>query len=316
MDISFIIPAYNEEKNIGLTIQSIRLSMERACVRFGRELAYEVIVVDNGSVDRTASICRENGVEPVESYAKTIGALRNYGAHVAKGAVFVFLDADIVLLQGWSDNFPAVFKTLMESELIISGSKVLSADPETFLSRVWFHESAREQKYMNSAHLIIHRKFFQGLSGFDESLISGEDSDLSRRALILGGTIQSVSGLQVVHHGAPGNLWDFFRRERWHGRGDFQSWEIFRSSRPSHLAVANLGAIVAAVMVGIFVTFWSLTVYPLILVALSSAAAFHRTGCRLNERFAPLILIYSVYIMGRTLSLLDSLCGVRPQRWR
>lgn len=316
MDVSFIIPAYNEEECIASTIQSIRSSIDITSVRFGPHFSCEIIVVDNGSKDQTVSVCRQMGVQPIESLAKTIGALRNVGASSASGAVFVFLDADISLLPDWSEWFPKVFKMLIESTSIISGSKVLPADTDTFLSRVWFRESKKDPGYMNSAHLIIHRDLFNKLSGFDESLISGEDSDLSRRALMLGGVIKPVPGLKVVHHGSPGNLVEFFRRERWHGHGDFQSWEILRKSKPSHLAIANLGAAIAAVVGTIFVTPWSIVAYLAVLGCLSGLSALHRTGYRLEKMVPGLILLYSIYITARSISLIDCLTGTRPGRWR
>lgn len=316
MDLSFIIPAYNEEEHIASTIQSIRSSVDASSIRVGRLFSYEIIVVDNGSKDQTSLVCRQMGVLPIESLATTIGALRNVGARSASGSVLVFLDADITLLPDWSECFPEVFKMLIESPSNISGSKVLPADPATFLSRVWFQENKKDLGYMNSAHLLIHRDFFAKLSGFDESLVSGEDSDLSRRAIILGGSIRPVSGLKVIHHGSPSNLWEFFRRERWHGHGDFQSWEILRKSRPSHLAIANLIAMITAVVGSIFVSPWGLAMYPLALGCLSGASAFHRVGYKLEKRVGPLILLYAIYIMARTFSLFDRVTSTRPGRWR
>jgi len=41
----------------------------------------------------------------------------------------------------------------------------------------------------------------------------------------------------VYHNGYPRTLRAFFKREAWHGRGDFSSWRIFTKSRVAQLAV-------------------------------------------------------------------------------
>ena len=84
--ISIIIPAYNEEKFLPKLLRSIR------------KQAYknkEVIVADASSTDRTAEIAGEYGARVVEGGMPAVG--RNNGAKKAKGDIFLFLDADVVL---------------------------------------------------------------------------------------------------------------------------------------------------------------------------------------------------------------------------
>ena len=54
-NISFIIPAFNEEKLLAKTLASIHNSMKFV------ERSYEIIVVDNNSTDRTSQIATEEG---------------------------------------------------------------------------------------------------------------------------------------------------------------------------------------------------------------------------------------------------------------
>lgn len=316
MDVSFIIPAFNEEEKIGSTIRSIQSSLEVIGGRLGRPMSYEIIVVDNGSTDRTIAICQSFGVEPLVSLATTIGALRNHGAGRANGLVYVFLDADISLLPGWAEAFVDVFKMVQDSVGMISGSKVLPSGGDSFVARTWFGEGNTTAAYMNSAHLIIHRDFFARLSGFDESLISGEDSDLSRRALLLGGRIVPMPHLRAAHHGVPTTLGQFFQRERWHGHGDFQSLEILRKSRPSQLALINVASAAIALLASVAFIPWSLLGYIAVLGGMATLAAFHRCNCRLEKKLPALIMLYVIYITARSVSFIDFLTSTRPARWR
>ena len=73
--LSVIIPAYNEEQSIGLVLSQIREVMR------GSGLAYELIVVDDGSEDRTRAIAKEVRDVSVLSHRKN----RGYGAALKTG---------------------------------------------------------------------------------------------------------------------------------------------------------------------------------------------------------------------------------------
>lgn len=87
--ISVIIPAHNEERYILRTVQSVKNQ------RFKN---FEIIVVDDGSTDRTASIVK-NEADFVVSLKKKSGpaAARNMGVKKSSGEMLIFLDADTVL---------------------------------------------------------------------------------------------------------------------------------------------------------------------------------------------------------------------------
>ena len=96
IQLSFIIPAFNEEDHIRETVESIRTTV--LLWRGNSDsIGFEIIVIDNGSTDRTCSISREMGLTTLVKPGITVGALRNNGAMVAKGHVFVFLAAEISL---------------------------------------------------------------------------------------------------------------------------------------------------------------------------------------------------------------------------
>lgn len=86
--LSFIVPAYNEERWIGKCLSSIRTTMALVAE------PYEVIVVDDASTDATSQIAQRIGARTLRVEHRKISAVRNAGAAAACGQVFFFVDAD------------------------------------------------------------------------------------------------------------------------------------------------------------------------------------------------------------------------------
>src|SRR5437899_1041905 len=91
MKVSVIVPAYNEERLIGQTLEQLR----RAMAAFGRAgWMSELIVCDNNSTDRTAELARQSGASVVFEPINQIARARNSGAAAASGDWLIFVDAD------------------------------------------------------------------------------------------------------------------------------------------------------------------------------------------------------------------------------
>src|SRR5262245_5381206 len=86
--ISVIIPAHNEERYLGKTLEALNRQ------NYGW---FEVIVVANGCTDRTAEVARGNCQRLIVLSQKGLGMARNLGARMARGDLLVFLDADTAL---------------------------------------------------------------------------------------------------------------------------------------------------------------------------------------------------------------------------
>ena len=88
MRISVIIPAFNAASTIEQTLQSV-LDQTSA--------PYEVIVVDDGSTDRTSDVVNQFNGLPIKLLAQSnlgLGSARNSGMELATGEAYAFLDAD------------------------------------------------------------------------------------------------------------------------------------------------------------------------------------------------------------------------------
>lgn len=85
MKLSIVLPAKNESAAIGQTIAKIQQL----------QLAYEVIVVNDGSTDQTKQVAESAGAKVVtHPYSKGNGAAIKTGARTATGDIIVFMDAD------------------------------------------------------------------------------------------------------------------------------------------------------------------------------------------------------------------------------
>lgn len=91
--LSFVIPAYNEARLLGSTLRAID-----AAARALR-LTFELIVVDDASVDRTAEVARAHGARVIPVSFRQIAATRNAGARAAAGDWLVFVDADTIISE-------------------------------------------------------------------------------------------------------------------------------------------------------------------------------------------------------------------------
>jgi dolichol-phosphate hexosyltransferase len=87
--VSIIIPAYNEEKNLGNVLIELRRFLELA------QVDHEIIVVDDGSTDKTKEIASQNGVKILSNKTNQgKGSALKRGFECAKGEIIVTMDAD------------------------------------------------------------------------------------------------------------------------------------------------------------------------------------------------------------------------------
>ncbi len=89
IDVSVVIPSFNEEDAISSVIDDVHAAMDST------DYKYEIIVVDDCSADSSARIAREKGVRVIERKMNGgSGASRKTGLKNARGEIVVMLDAD------------------------------------------------------------------------------------------------------------------------------------------------------------------------------------------------------------------------------
>lgn len=167
--VSVIIPAYNAETYLSDAIESV----------LGQNYQpLEILVVDDGSSDRTAEIAKEYGARIRYVYQTNAGpaAARNAGINLANGEIIGFLDADDL----WSKNFlTTLVNILVESPTIEIAQGVIEDVP---LAESVLPENYPAYQFINLGSALYRRTVFDKISGFDETMRYGEDMDFFLRA--------------------------------------------------------------------------------------------------------------------------------------
>jgi len=217
LDFSVIIPARDEEANISLCLDSI-FSNHYPSER------YEVIVVDNGSDDRTVDVAVARNAIVAQLPDVNISALRNQGANLARGRVLAFIDADCTVAVDWLQQ---ASRYLDQPDIALFGSPPGIPQESTWVQRTWFLVRGRtgdhevtEVGWLESMNMFIPRQFFFKVKGFNEELVTCEDVDISYRLAEYGRVISDLR-IRATHHGEARTLREFFRKERWRGKSNY-----------------------------------------------------------------------------------------------
>ena len=170
--LSFIVPAYNEERLLGPTLEALH-----AAARAVAE-PYELIVVDDGSIDGTVEIARANGARVVRVQFRHIARTRNAGAHAALGSTLVFVDADTIVPEA----------TLRATIAALGKGAVGGAPPcMSTAACLWaglllpvFRGILRAGRLAAGCYVFCSRAAFDAVGGFDEHLYAAEEIAFSR----------------------------------------------------------------------------------------------------------------------------------------
>lgn len=310
LSISFIIPAYNEEVFLPSVLKNIAKYTPP-------ELTYEVIVADNGSEDKTVQLARKAGAKVLIDKKATIGGLRNLAVDSSTGKVLVILDADILLTQMWADNIVDVHKSLMGDCYQVTGSRCGIPTPAGWIEKAWFKPLVNQTqavKYINSGHLIVSRKLFDIVGGFDVNLETGEDYAFGQAALQAKAVITNNPLLSVVHKGYPKTIYQFMRREMWHGRGDCESLHNMVTSKVAMASVLfaflHLLLVIGFVMPSAVVV---VTAMVAILV-MCIAASIYKHNAQTIEDIVSLSFLYYLYFVSRFFSCIPNMSVRSVQR--
>jgi glycosyltransferase involved in cell wall biosynthesis len=179
MNVSIIIPTLNEESMLPRLLDSIKIQDFND---------YEVIVADAGSKDRTKEIAEGYGYKVVDGGLPATG--RNSGAAVAQGDFFFFLDADVILPQGFLRN---VYNEMQDRYFDLATCEIRPLS-DYRLDRV-LHRMMNLAVLLNLKTdpkafgfcIFVTRRLFRRIGGFDETIYVAEDNDFVKRASVLRG---------------------------------------------------------------------------------------------------------------------------------
>ncbi len=182
MDLSVIIPAYNEAAYIGRLLDSLAVARQQLAP--GRKV--EVIVVDNGSTDETASVARGRGATVVEEPERKIAAVRNAGARAARGRTFVFIDADNLASPNLLAEIDRVMVHHENGSPQVQSGRYAGGGVEVLPDR-WSIGIALTYAFfwtsfwllgISAGVIFVSREGFDAVGGFDPTLYAGEDAKI------------------------------------------------------------------------------------------------------------------------------------------
>lgn len=183
MDISVIVPTYNEEKYIKKTLKSI--------VNQKTDLAYELIVSDCSSDDRTVKIANRYADKIMKDDKKGAAHARNKGASIAKGKILIFIDADTIISPDYLESVWHKFNNDPSLAGISFAFKFSKQTPsliftEEIINDYFIMKSELGWTTLPGCNTCVLKDKFKKIGGYNNSLL--EDAELSRRLLLIGKT--------------------------------------------------------------------------------------------------------------------------------
>lgn len=194
---------------------------------------FELIIIDNGSTDGTVEFLKifetqKNNVRVVynsENYGYSKGC--NQGAEIAQNEYIAFLNNDILLSRGWSDNIFGVFEKESDAGLVsasqIEGNEYKEWMYPKIMKKMLGKRSCDYKVAIKPCFscIITKKAIFNKIGGFDENFIPAyfEDDDLSWR-YIFAGYKNFISQKSYIYHKGSltgkslTNLNEIFERNR------------------------------------------------------------------------------------------------------
>jgi glycosyltransferase involved in cell wall biosynthesis len=215
--VSVVVPTRNRAAWLGYVFDALARQVYPSS-------SMEVVVVDNSSTDDTEEVVRQwTEVLPfrVRFFRKANegpASSRNYGAAHAIGEVIAFTDSDCMPDPGWLLNG---VRALDDSVGVVTGPIHPRRTADThFFFNAQLGVVLRDTGLYRTASLIVPRRVFELVGGFDESyalgpggaLIGGEDTDLGWRIRRSGHQAVFRPDVIMVHLATPIKFRDWLTR--------------------------------------------------------------------------------------------------------
>ena len=191
--ISFVVPAYNEEKVLGRALDAIIAEVKRS------GCAAQVIVVNNASTDDTRALAASYPeVIVVDEPEKGLVQARRAGFQRATGALVANVDADTIVTEGWLNRVLAEFRR--NPDLVALSGPYIYYDVSKsarFAVRAFYVMGygfyilnrfvLRVGSMLQGGNFVVRRAALEKIGGFNPVFtFYGEDTDLARRLHAVG----------------------------------------------------------------------------------------------------------------------------------
>jgi glycosyltransferase involved in cell wall biosynthesis len=210
-ELSVIVPVWNGEKTLSFCLEALA----------GQTVAedkYEVIIIDDGSTDRTAKIADQFSVVYHRQENQGPAAARNKGVSLAKGGLVFFTDADCAPDPDWLKEMTAPF-----SDPEVAAAKGTYRTEQKGIvarfSQLEFEERFAMLAKQSSIDMVdtysagFRKEIFQALGGFDTRFpeANNEDTEFSYRMAEQGHCMVFAPRAVVRHLSHPDSILRYFR---------------------------------------------------------------------------------------------------------
>ena len=233
--ISIIVPAFNEERLLGATLEAIG----RAAVAFERRgWEWELIVCDNRSTDRTAEIAREFGARVVFEGINQISRARNAGAAAADGDWLGFVDAD----SEPTEELMEEVAERMAGGRVLAGGVTLRMVGTPLLARMvigCWNGLSRLRRWFAGSFIFVEAEAFRRVGGFSVEWFAAEEIEFCGRlqgeARRLGRTVEILHRHPLATSARKVELYRPWEMVRMLGRAVFSGGKSLRRRETTEL---------------------------------------------------------------------------------
>ncbi len=184
--VSIIIPVFNNAGGLRNTLRGLEQQQYP-------ENRFEIIVVDNGSIDSPDKVARDFDVTFLKEirWLNSPYSARNRGLEMAKGSIIVLLDTTCRPTREWM--FEGVKALQMNGVDIVAGNVAFAVNHKSSIGEIYdsvsnikMKELVEKRGVAAGCNLFIKREVFDRVGLFEEGLRSGGDLRWSKRATNIG----------------------------------------------------------------------------------------------------------------------------------
>jgi glycosyltransferase involved in cell wall biosynthesis len=205
--VSILIPAFNAEKYIAGSIRSAIAQTWKST---------EVIVVDDGSTDRTLEIARQfqsESVRVVTQRQQGAAAARNKAFSLSRGEYIQWLDADDLLSPDKIALQMAVAQEIKNKRLLLSsgfGSFICRHQKAKFTPSAlwadltpteWLFRKLDRNVFLQTACWLVSRELSEAAGQWDSRLLADDDGEYFARVILASEGVKFVPGAKVYYRG-------------------------------------------------------------------------------------------------------------------
>jgi glycosyltransferase involved in cell wall biosynthesis len=236
MDLTVVICTYNRADLLEATLSAL------AEQKVDGKLAWDVVVVDNNSSDRTRAVAQQAAPRLPVTYVfegrQGLSQARNSGIAAARGEILAFTDDDVLPARDWVNSIAGAIERwgsdivggrilpkwegtppnwLLEDDTLLANLAMLTSERVRI-----FEPSRRESPKVWGANMAFRRSVFSRVGLFDtrrgirgKVLYGGEETELITRAIDAGSVAVYDPSLVVFHRIGPDRMRrGYFRRLR------------------------------------------------------------------------------------------------------